>query len=316
MTQDDRHDWFGDLAETYVCYLAAREGLEVFGAGKWTADVAIHDKDTRQLFRVEVRATDPAGNTDLNPAHRTWNIDTSAVDATPPTATLIAPADGVWARGTVTLSADATDNLAVDHVDFLVDGTLVATVGTAPYSVAWDSTSVADGPVSIAARAVDTSSNSATSAGHTVAVDNNPPQTTISAGPNPLVNDAAATFSFSSNEAGTTFRCGLDGGALAGCTSPAGLSGLGDLTVTCYSRLSRNRMFGEQLGRGRKPEEIVTSSVAVAEGYPTARSAYQLAHKLKISTPIIDEVYAILYDGKNVARALQDLVRRETKAED
>ena len=96
----------------------------------------------------------------------------------------------------------------------------------------------------------------------------------------------------------------------------AGLSGLGDLTVTCYSRLSRNRMFGEQLGRGQKPEEIVTNSVAVAEGYPTARSAYQLAHKLKISTPIIDEVYSVLYEGKNVARALQDLVRRETKAED
>ena len=96
----------------------------------------------------------------------------------------------------------------------------------------------------------------------------------------------------------------------------AGLSGLGDLTVTCYSRLSRNRMFGEQLGRGQKPDEIVTTSVAIAEGYPTARSAYQLAHKLKISTPIIDEVYAVLYEGKNVARALQDLVRRETKAED
>ena len=96
----------------------------------------------------------------------------------------------------------------------------------------------------------------------------------------------------------------------------AGLSGLGDLTVTCYSRLSRNRMFGEQLGRGKKPDEIVTTSVAIAEGYPTARSAYQLAHKLKISTPIIDEVYAVLYEGKNVARALQDLVRRETKAED
>jgi len=211
----------GEAGSTFQCAL---DGASFAACGSPASYSGLADGP----HSFEVRATDPAGNTDLTPAHRTWNIDTSAVDATPPTATLIAPADGVWARGTVTLSADATDNLAVDHVDFLVDGTLVATVGTAPYSVAWDSTSVADGPVSIAARAVDTSSNSATSAGHTVAVDNNPPQTTISAGPNPLVNDAAATFSFSSNEAGTTFRCGLDGGALAACTSPAGLSGLGD----------------------------------------------------------------------------------------
>ena len=96
----------------------------------------------------------------------------------------------------------------------------------------------------------------------------------------------------------------------------AGLSGLGDLTVTCYSRLSRNRMFGERLGRGEQPEAIIAESVSVAEGHPTARSAYRLARQLGISTPIIDEVYAVLYEGKNVAKAVQDLTRRETKAED
>jgi len=96
----------------------------------------------------------------------------------------------------------------------------------------------------------------------------------------------------------------------------AGLSGLGDLTVTCYSRLSRNRMFGERLGRGEKPADIVRESVAVAEGYPTARSAYRLARKLSVITPIIDEVHAVLYEGKNVAKALQDLTSRESKAED
>ncbi len=96
----------------------------------------------------------------------------------------------------------------------------------------------------------------------------------------------------------------------------AGLSGLGDLTVTCYSKLSRNRMFGERVGRGERPADIVAKSVAVAEGYPTARAAYQLAKNLRVSTPIIDEVYAVLYEGKNVARAFQDLTHRETKAED
>src|SRR6185369_10839337 len=51
-----------------------------------------------------------------------------------------------------------------------------------------------------------------------------------------------------------------------------GLSGLGDLMVTCFSKLSRNREFGERVGRGERPEKIAASTLAVAEGYPTARS--------------------------------------------
>jgi glycerol-3-phosphate dehydrogenase (NAD(P)+) len=96
----------------------------------------------------------------------------------------------------------------------------------------------------------------------------------------------------------------------------AGLSGLGDLTVTCFSPLSRNRLLGERLGRGEKLEAILASSVTVAEGYPTARAAVELARKFKVTTPIIDEVHALLYQGKNVAQALQDLTGRESKAED
>jgi glycerol-3-phosphate dehydrogenase (NAD(P)+) len=96
----------------------------------------------------------------------------------------------------------------------------------------------------------------------------------------------------------------------------AGLSGLGDLTVTCFSRLSRNRGFGERLGRGESVEGILASMINVAEGYPTARAAWQLARKLNVSTPITDEVYAMLYESKNAAQALRDLTNRESKAED
>ena len=95
-----------------------------------------------------------------------------------------------------------------------------------------------------------------------------------------------------------------------------GLSGLGDLMVTCFSKLSRNRGFGERVGRGEKIEAIVGSMVAVAEGFPTARSAYELARKHGVVTPIIDEVHAMLYEGKDVRKALQDLTTRESKAED
>jgi|YelNatPaOPRAMG01_1025707.scaffolds.fasta_scaffold03653_7 glycerol-3-phosphate dehydrogenase (NAD(P)+) len=96
----------------------------------------------------------------------------------------------------------------------------------------------------------------------------------------------------------------------------AGLSGIGDLTVTCFSKLSRNRTLGERLGRGEKLDDILASMVAVAEGYPTAKSAWQLAQKKNVYTPIIAEVYRMLYEGKDVKRALTDLIDRESKAED
>ncbi len=96
----------------------------------------------------------------------------------------------------------------------------------------------------------------------------------------------------------------------------AGLSGIGDLTVTCFSRLSRNRSFGEHIGRGDRPEAILAHRKSVAEGYPTARAAFDLARKLQVDTPIIDEVYAMLYQGKNAQQALQDLTTRSSKAED
>ena len=95
-----------------------------------------------------------------------------------------------------------------------------------------------------------------------------------------------------------------------------GLSGLGDLMVTCFSRLSRNRGFGERVGRGEKPADIAASTLAVAEGYPTARSAYQLARKHDVTTPVIDEVYAMLYEDKDIAQAVRDLMSRDLKAED
>jgi glycerol-3-phosphate dehydrogenase (NAD(P)+) len=109
-------------------------------------------------------------------------------------------------------------------------------------------------------------------------------------------------------------RLGVACGAQAETFS--GLSGLGDLMVTCFSKLSRNRSFGERLGRGEKIEAILASTMSVAEGYPTARAACELACKLNVVTPIIGEVHAALYEGKNPGKALQDLTARELKAED
>ena len=95
-----------------------------------------------------------------------------------------------------------------------------------------------------------------------------------------------------------------------------GLSGLGDLMLTCFSRQSRNRDLGERLGRGETIETIVASHPKLAEGYPTARSAHRLAKEKKVATPIIDEVHAMLYVGKNPKLAVRDLISRAFKAED
>ena len=109
-------------------------------------------------------------------------------------------------------------------------------------------------------------------------------------------------------------RLGLACGAQAETFS--GLSGLGDLTVTCFSKLSRNRRFGERLGRGEKLADVLDSMTAVAEGYPTTRSAYRLARRLEVTTPVIDEVYRMLYEGKDLAAGVRDLMSRDSKAED
>ena len=87
-----------------------------------------------------------------------------------------------------------------------------------------------------------------------------------------------------------------------------GLTGVGDLFVTCTSKHSRNRYVGEQLGKGRKWEFIYREMEMVAEGVATTRSAYSLAKKYNIETPIINEVYKIIFEGKNVHDAAKDLL--------
>lgn len=94
-----------------------------------------------------------------------------------------------------------------------------------------------------------------------------------------------------------------------------GLSGAGDLMLTCYSEGSRNRGVGKRLGEGKPLAEITASMKTVAEGIPTTRSAWECARRLNITTPITDEVYSILYGGKKPALALQELLKRDPKPE-
>jgi glycerol-3-phosphate dehydrogenase (NAD(P)+) len=95
-----------------------------------------------------------------------------------------------------------------------------------------------------------------------------------------------------------------------------GLSGLGDLMLTCFSQQSRNRSLGERIGRGETMAAIEASHPKLAEGHPTARSAHQLAREKNVPTPIIDEVYKLLYEGKDPKQGVRDLITRAFKAED
>jgi glycerol-3-phosphate dehydrogenase (NAD(P)+) len=95
----------------------------------------------------------------------------------------------------------------------------------------------------------------------------------------------------------------------------AGLAGMGDLVLTCTGDLSRNRSVGIELGRGRKIDEILSGMTMVAEGVKTTLSAYQLAQKLNVEVPIIEQMYLVLYKNKDPRQAVNDLMMRDLKAE-
>jgi len=95
----------------------------------------------------------------------------------------------------------------------------------------------------------------------------------------------------------------------------SGLSGLGDLVLTCTGALSRNRSVGIKLGEGMTLEKIVASSKMVAEGIKTTKSAFQLAQHLKVDMPIVEQVYKIIYHNKDPRQAVTDLMGRSLRYE-
>lgn len=95
----------------------------------------------------------------------------------------------------------------------------------------------------------------------------------------------------------------------------SGLTGIGDLIVTCASMHSRNRRAGILIGQGKTPDEAMKEVKQVVEGVYSAKAGRQLGEKYGISTPIIDEVYSILEENKPAADAVRDLMLRERKNE-
>lgn len=94
-----------------------------------------------------------------------------------------------------------------------------------------------------------------------------------------------------------------------------GLSGVGDLVLTCTGALSRNHAVGLRLGQGEKLETILHGMQAVAEGVRTARAALGLARRYGVDMPITQEINAVLFEGKSCRKAVTDLMERAAKAE-
>ncbi len=94
-----------------------------------------------------------------------------------------------------------------------------------------------------------------------------------------------------------------------------GLSGLGDLTLTCTGDLSRNRQVGLRLGRGEKLEHITTSLGMVAEGVKTTDAIHELARRLEVEAPLTDAVYSILYEDSDPQEVLHNLMSRRLRDE-
>ncbi len=95
----------------------------------------------------------------------------------------------------------------------------------------------------------------------------------------------------------------------------AGLAGMGDLIVTCTSHHSRNRLLGEKMGKGKGLEQALKEMVMVAEGMKTSHAALELARQLKVEVPITQQVYKVLFEGRNAKEAVKSLLSRTAKPE-
>ncbi len=97
--------------------------------------------------------------------------------------------------------------------------------------------------------------------------------------------------------------------------TPSGLAGLGDLVLTAYGSLSRNRRVGVALGQGKNIDDVLSSTRMVAEGVKTAKSTVALARKLDVEMPIAEKMYAVLYEGLKPQDAIDDLMERKLREE-
>lgn len=218
--------------------------------------------------KVAVRATDPAGNSAV--AYSTVNV----LDV--PVATLTEPEDGEVLSGAATLSAEASAEAGMDRVEFVVDGVVVGTDDTAPYSVEWDTTGSPDGATTMSVRAIDALGASGTSQAREIVVDNSAPDTSIVSDPIGFTSERSPSFSWTASDAVTDtseleYSYKLDGGewsAYSSATSVA-LSDLAEGGHAFYVK-SRDAVGNEDPTPAERSFTVDTVSPLVAARTPDA----------------------------------------------
>jgi hypothetical protein len=226
--------------------------------------------DGRQVS-LTATATDGAG---LQSAA----TETVTVDNSPPTVSLTAPVGGAILTGTVNVTATAADvGSAVTKVDFLVDGSVVATSTTSPYSTPWNSASVANGSHTLAARATDGAGNVTTSAGVTVTVDNAAPNVTWTAPASTADVRSTVTLTANATDDGTVTSVAFsaNGAAIATVTSPPYQTTWNTIGVADGTKVSLTATATDGAGLHSTATETVTvdnSAPTVSVTAPTSGS--------------------------------------------
>ncbi len=247
----------------------------------------------------DVRATDPAGNTDGNPATTFWSVDT--VD---PSALYSFPAGGAsynaagWNAGCATNGACGTYSdsgsgvaqveVSVKRVatDLYWDGDsfdaasetyVSATLGGGDWSLAFPAANFpADGSYTLHVRATDDAGNTETGPSRTFTFDTTAPQTTLDSSPSNPTTSTSANFDFSSSEGGSTFQCRLDGGAWSACTSPKSYASLTDGSHTFDVRAT-DQAGNTDTSPSSFTWTVDTTAPSSTTSFPAASAEYNVA---------------------------------------
>jgi thermitase len=175
-------------------------------------------------------AYDAAGNSSVS-SPVSLNVSNTTNDTTPPTVSITSPSSGTTVSGTVTVSANASDNVGVTRVDFRVNGATVATSNVSPYKFTWDSTTVANGTVTLTTAAYDAAGNSAVSSPVSVNVSNSPSTPTSDTTPPTVAINSPANGSSIGGNVSITASASDNSGA-AGITQKLYIDGALKATAT------------------------------------------------------------------------------------